>query len=429
MKRQAVVLGCAVSVVLVSVLAGCDWLWPNAPTDGVAQSNLARDLSPNVGEADAAALSAGNGAFAFALYHEVAGDGNLFFSPFSISSALAMAYAGAAGDTETQIAAALHFDLGQGALHPAFNAIDLELNGRDEVEAPYEGDGFELSIVNAVWGERGFTFLDSYLDVLAVSYGAGLRLADFSGDPEGSRTTINGWVSEQTNDRVNDLLPAGSISSATRLVLTNAIYFKAPWLYPFDEDHTQAEWFTRLSGSSASVSMMHETVDAAYAQVGDVQAVELPYNGGKLAMLLLVPDAGQFESFEESLDYGAYEQIVGQLEEHQVHLGLPKFEFDYALSLVDALRSLGMEDAFDPDAADLSGIDGAWDLYISNVLHKAFVSVDEIGTEAAAATAVIIDFTAIPGEPVTLTINRPFLLVIRDIPTETILFVGRVVEP
>lgn len=429
MKRQAVVLGCCVGVLLASVLAGCDWLWPDVSDDAVAQSNLARDLDPDVSEDDAAALAAGNGAFAFALYHEVAGDGNLFFSPFSVSSALAMAYAGAAGDTETQIAAALHFDLGQGALHPAVNAIDLELNGRDEVEAPYEGDGFELSIVNAVWGERGFTFLDSYLDVLAVSYGAGLRLADFSGDPDGSRTTINGWVSEQTNDRVNDLLPAGSISSATRLVLTNAIYFKAPWLYPFDEDDTQAEWFTTLSGSSASVSMMHETVDAAYAQVGDVQVVELPYNGGKLAMLLLVPDAGQFESFEESLDYGAYEQIVGQLEEHQVHLGLPKFEFEYALSLVGALRSLGMEDAFDPDAADLSGIDGARDLYISNVLHKAFVSVDEIGTEAAAATAVIIDFTAIPGEPVTLTINRPFLLVIRDIPTDTILFVGRVVEP
>jgi serpin B len=356
------------------------------------------------------------------------GDENVFFSPFSISSALAMTYAGAGGETEAEMADALHFDLAQDALHPAFNAIDLELNGRDELEEPYEGDGFELSIVNAVWGERGFPFLNSYLDVLAVNYGAGLRLADFSGDPEGSRTTINDWVSDQTNDRVNDLLPEGSISAGTRLVLTNAIYFKAPWLYPFDEDNTEADSFTTLSGSSVSVSMMHQTVDASYAEVGDVQAVELPYNGGELAMLLLVPDAGTFESFEESLDYEAYEEIVGQLEEHRVYLGLPQFEFDFALSLVDALRALGMEDAFNPDAADFSGIDGARDLYVSNVLHKAFVSVDEIGTEAAAATAVVVDVTAIPGETVTLTIDRPFLFVIRDIPTDTILFIGRVVE-
>jgi len=429
MMRFKVLLVVSVGVLAVA-LSGCDWLWPDAPDDAVAQSNLARDLDPDVSEDDAAALAAGNGAFAFALFGRVvAGEENVFFSPFSISSALAMTYAGAGGETEAQMADALRFDLAQDALHPAFNAIDLELNGRDEVGEPYEGDGFQLSIVYAVWGKRGFPFLDSYLDVLAVNYGAGLRLADFSGDPEGSRTTINDWVSDQTNDRVNDLLPEGSISAGTRLVLTNAIYFKAPWLYPFDEDDTKTEMFATLSGSSVSVPMMHESVDAAYAEVGDVQAVELPYNGGELAMLLLVPDAGTFASFEESLDYETYEEIVGQLEERRVHLGLPQFEFDFALSLVDALRSLGMEDAFDPDAADFSGIDGAHDLYISNVLHKAFVSVDEIGTEAAAATAVVVDVTAIPGEPVTLTIDRPFLFVIRDIPTDTILFIGRVVEP
>lgn len=425
--RAFLVLGLGALVVAVS---GCDWLWPDAPDDTVAQSNLSRDLDPEVSEDDAAALAAGNGAFAFALYGIVAtGDESVLFSPFSISAALAMAYAGAGGEMRAEMADALHFDLGQDALHPAFNAIDLELNGRDELGAPYEGDGFRLSIVNAVWGERGFPFLGGYLDVLAVDYGAGLRLADFSGDPEGSRTTINDWVSDQTNDRVNDLLPEGSISSGTRLVLTNAIYFKAPWLYPFDEDDTETEPFTTLSGSLVSVSMMHEIVDAAYAEVGGVRAVELPYNGGKLAMLVLVPDVGTFESFEESIDYETYEEIVGQLEERRVHLGLPRFGFDYALSLVDALRSLGMEDAFDPNAADFSGIDGARDLYISNVLHKAFVSVDEIGTEAAAATAVVVDVTAIPGEPVTLTIDRPFLFVIRDIPTDTILFIGRVMEP
>ncbi|MEN6369294.1 MAG: serpin family protein [Thermotogota bacterium] len=429
MMRFRILLVVSVGVMAVA-LSGCDWLWPDVPSDSVAQSNLARDLDPDVSGDAAAALAAGNGAFAFALYGKIAaGDGNVFFSPFSISSALAMTYAGADGETEAQMADALHFDLAQDALHPAFNAVDLTLNSRDELEEPYEGDGFELSIVNAVWGEQGFPFRDGYLDVLAVSYGAGLRLVDFSGDPEGSRTTINNWVSDQTNDRVLDLLPEGSVSAGTRLVLTNAIYFKAPWLDPFDEDNTKSESFTTLSGSSISLAMMHQTITALYAQVGDVQAVELPYNGGKLAMLLLVPDVGGFESFEEDLTYEKYEEIVGQLEEHRVYLGLPQFEFDYALSLVDALRALGMEDAFDPDAADFSGIDGAHDLYISNVLHKAFVSVDEIGTEAAAATAVVVDVTAIPGESVTLTIDRPFLFVIRDIPTDTILFIGRVVEP
>jgi serpin B len=430
MQRLKAFLVLGLSLLLVGV-AGCDWLWPDVPDEGsVAQSNLPRDLDPDVSDDDATALAAGNGAFAFALYGELAeGGGNVFFSPFSISSALAMTYAGAKGGTESQIASALDFDLDQGALHPAFNALDLELNSRDEVGEPYEGDGFKLSVVNAVWGQRGFGFLPSYLDVLAVNYGAGLRLVDFFGDPEGSRATINDWVSDETSGRIEDLLPAGSVSTFTRLVLTNAIYFKAPWLYPFDEDDTKTELFTTLFGSSILLAMMHQTITASYAKVGDVQAVELPYNGGKLAMLLLVPDVGTFESFEDDLDHEAYQEIVGELEEHEVMLGLPRFEFDYALSLVDSLRALGMEDAFDPDAADFSDIDGAHDLYISNVLHKAFVSVDEIGTEAAAATAVVIDFTAIPGESVVLTIDRPFLLVIRDIPTETILFIGRVVEP
>jgi serpin B len=412
-------------------LAGCGWLWPGIPDDGaVAQSNLPRDLHPNVNPTEASTLVAGNGAFAFALYHDVADSAeNVFLSPFSISSALAMTYAGARGDTEVQIADAMQFELGQNALHPAFNALALALNGRDELEAPYEGEGFTLNVVNAVWGERGFPFLAGYLDTLAVNYGVGLRLMDFSGDPEGSRVAINDWVSDQTNAKVKDLLPEGTVSDATRLVLTNAIYFKAPWLRAFETKDTKTEPFATLSGSSVSVPMMHQTATFSYAEVGDVQAVELPYNGGQLAMLLLVPDAGKFKSFEEDLDDETYEAMVSALGECQVHLGLPRFGFDCALSLVDSLRALGMEDAFDPNVADFSGIDGARDLYISDVLHKAFVAVDEIGTEAAAATAVAIGGTSIPGTPVTLTIDRPFLLVIRDVPTGAILFLGRVVEP
>ena len=427
-------LRCALFLCLVALtagLAGCGWLWSNPPSDdSVAQSNLARDLHPSVSETDAAALSAGNGAFAFDLYAKAAeGDGNVFFSPFSISSALAMTYAGARNATQTQMAGTLHFDLVPTTLHPAFNAVDLALAERNQLQEPYEGQGFELTIANALWGERGFPFSETYLDTLAANYGAGLRLADFSGDPEGARFEINNWVSGATHAKIRDLLPPGSVSDMTRLVLTNAVYFKAPWLRPFDVRDTKAESFTALSGAPVSVSMMHETLTARYAQLGRVQAVELPYNGDQLSMLLLVPDVGTFRSFEQGLDYATYRSIVDALAEHQVHLGLPKFKFDYALSPVDALRALGMTDAFNPAAADFSGIDGARDLYISNILHKAFVAVDEIGTEAAAATAVVIGVTSMPGETVTLTINRPFLVVIRDIPTDTILFLGRVTTP
>jgi serpin B len=391
---------------------------------------MPRELHPNVSEPDAAAVAQGNGTFAFDLYAQAAeGDGNVFLSPFSISTALAMTYAGAREATAAQMAAALHFDLPEAQLHPAFNSVDLALAGRNELPEPYTGKGFELSIVNAIWGQRGFPFRATFLDILAANYGAGLRLADFSQDPESAREDINSWVASSTRNRIRDLLPRGSVSDLTRLILTNAVYFKAPWLQPFDAQDTKTETFTLLSGSPVSVSMMRQTLTARYARVGQVQAVELPYNGAQLAMLILVPDLGALPAFEGSLDYAEYRAIVDALDEHQVHMGLPKFRFDYAVSPVDALRALGMVDAFDSSLADFSGIDGARDLYISDILHKAFVAVDEKGTEAAAATAVIVGTTSMPGEPVTLTINRPFLVVIRDIPTDTILFLGRVANP
>ena len=428
--RSFRVVGLLLLALLAASAVGCSWLWPGIPSDdSVARSGLSRDLEPNVSPAEIGTLTSGNAAFALALYHEVAvGATNLFFSPHSISSALAMAYAGARGVTETEMAEALHFGLGQAALHPAFNALDLELNRRDEVGPPYEGEGFELNVVNAVWGQRGFPFRSAYLDTLALNYGAGLRLADFESDPEGSRLSINDWVSDQTNDRVKDLLPSGSVTESTRCVLTNAIYFKAPWLFPFEAKNTSTESFTPLSGGPVSVPMMHEAAVLSYARVGDLQAVDLPYNGAQLAMLLVVPDGGRFAAFEGELDAELYQGILEALETHDVRLGLPKFRFDSTLSLVESLRALGMKDAFDPDAADFSGVDGAQDLFVSDVLHKAFVSVDEKGTEAAAATAVIMAGTGMPGSPVTVTIDRPFFFVIRDIPTGAILFVGRVTE-
>ncbi len=426
---RGVISGLLLLVVMLGAV-GCSLLWPETPADGdVAQSALARDTNPNVPGSDVAMLVDGNTAFAFDLLHALGDvEENLFYSPYSVSSALAMTYAGARGATESQMADALHFALDQEDLHPAFNWIDLELNGRGEIAPPYEGEGFELSVVNATWGQRGYTFRQSYLDTLAVNYGAGLRLLDFVEDPDGSRETINDWVSDETNGRIVDLLPPDSIDAATRLVLTNAIYFNAPWLKPFDATQTSLGAFEPMGGETVYVPTMRQTAMFGYASWGGGQAVELPYNGETLSMILFVPDRGTYEAFEAGLDGVLYGEIVDSLGAREVYLRLPKFEIGYDASLVDPLIALGMTDAFTA-AADFSGIDGTRDLFISDVFHKAWVSVDEAGTEAAAATAVIMPIGGSPGPPVTLTIDRPFLFVIRDIPTETILFVGRVASP
>ena len=419
-----------VSLCIVVGVAGCELLWPESPDPGdIAKSSLPREMSPNVANDDVESLVAGNSTFAFDLLHETGSvEGNLFYSPYSISSALAMAYAGARGETESQMAGTLSFLLDQEDLHAAFNWIDLALNARGEIAFPYEGEGFELSVVNATWGQRGYSFLRSYLDTLAVNYGAGLRLLDFISDPEGAREAINDWVSDETNERIVDLLPPGSIDGNVRLVLTNAVYFNAPWLKPFEVGETVTGTFEPLDGVTVDVPMMHQTEMFAYASWDGGQAVELPYNGETLSMVVFVPDRGTYEAFEAGLDDTLYEEIVGTLEPREVDLQFPKFEYEYDVSLVDPLTELGMTDAF-TEAADFSGIDGTRDLSISDVLHKAWVSVDEAGTEAAAATAVTVSLVAYPAPPVVLAINRPFLFVIRDVPTGTILFVGRVVNP
>jgi len=426
---RRIVAGWAACVILLGA-AGCALLRPELPADGdVARSTLPRDTNPVVVHDDVVSLAAGNGAFAFDLLHALGdADENLFYSPYSVSSALAMTYAGARGTTESQMAEALHFTLGQDDLHPAFNWTDLALESRGEIGPPYVGEGFELHVVNATWGQQGYTFLRRYLDVLAIHYGAGLRLLDFVADPDAARQTINEWVRDETNGRIVDLLPPGAIDATIRLVLTHAIYFNAPWLKPFDVELTSFEAFEPAAGEPVAVSMMRQAAMLAYASWDGGQAVELPYNGDRLSMILFVPDRGGYGAFEDEIDFGRYEEIVGSLAWRQVDLRLPKFEIGTDLSLVEPLKTLGMTDAFG-DAADFSGIDGTHDLFISKVLHKAWVSVDEAGTEAAAATAVLVPISGSPDPPVTLTINRPFLFVIRDRPTGTILFVGRVANP
>jgi serpin B len=395
----------------------------------VLKSDKERITSLDVSASEQALLVEGNSAFAFELYRAVRQEeGNLFYSPYSISLALAMTYAGARNETAQQMTDTLQFMLEQERLHPAFNWLDAELAERGEGAQGKDEEGFRLNIVNAIWGQKDYTFLSDFLDVLAQNYGAGLRILDFINETEKSRLTINDWVSDQTEGRIEDLIPQGTIDALTRLVLTNAIYFNAAWEYPFDDDMTADGPFYLLDGGQVIASMMKQTESFGYTDGEGYQAVELLYDGDELSMVILLPTSGNFEAFEEGLQAQKVSDIIGGLQLAEVALTMPQFEFESEFSLKDTLAGMGMPVAFS-GAADFSGMTGTPDLCISEVLHKAFVSVDEAGTEAAAATAVIVGETAMPGQPVEVTVDRPFIFLIRDIETGAVLFVGRVLNP
>ncbi len=400
------------------------------PAGEVVRSEETRDTSPAIPPEAQQELVAGNTAFAFDMYQVLAADSdeNLFYSPYSISIALAMTYGGARGETERQMAEALHYTLPQEELHPAFNWLDLELESRGEGASGSDGEPFRLRVANATWGQEGFPFLMDYLDLLAVNYGAGMRIMDFVSEPEASREVINEWVSEETEGRIEDLLPEGSIDGSTRLVLTNAIYFNAAWSLPFEESYTRDGSFYRLDGSPVTAEMMSQTEDFRYVEGEGYQAVEMFYDGEELSMIVLLPAEGEYAAFEESLDEARLETILASLEFTHVNLTMPKFTFESGFGLVDAFQELGMVDPFGP--ADFSGMAEGRDLFISDIFHKAFVAVDEEGTEAAAATAVVVGESSVPPPPVaTMTIDRPFLFLIRDRATGAILFLGRVLDP
>jgi serpin B len=317
-------------------------------------------------------------------------------------------------------------------LHPAFNRLDLELEARSQMDLPDDaGEPFELSIANAIWAERTYDFLDAFLETLAVNYGAGARLVDFINDPEGARNQINSWVSDETNARIPELIPQGVIDAMTRLVLTNAIFFKASWAEPFPVQQTQDGDFHLLTGATVTTPLMNSqgTRGLLYAEGEDFQALELPYAGDEMAMLVVLPAEGSFTEFEASFDSMALESIVAAMGREEVSVVLPKFEFSTDVPLRQVLTEMGMPSAFEPGVADFSGMDGTRELYIQDVLHKAFVAVDEEGTEAAAATAVVVGVTSAPAEPKRFEANRPFLFLIRDRVTGAVLFFGRVVDP
>jgi len=394
------------------------------------QSDKPRETSPEVSQDNLRLLVDGNSAFAFDLYQTLREENdNIFYSPHSISLALAMTYAGARGETAQQMADTLYYLLSQEQLHSAFNSLDLELDKRGEGAKGKDSEGFRLNIVNAIWGQENYEFLAQFLDVLAENYGAGLRPLDFMNALEESRLTINNWVSDQTESRIEDLIPQGVLNPATVLVLTNAIYFNAAWQYPFEENMTNNGPFYLLDGNNITVPMMRQTEGFRYAEDDDYQAVELPYDGRELSMVILLPQAGQFEAFEDKLDSQLVADIIETLEYQQVALTMPKFTYESKFMMKELLSEMGMRDAFLPGVADLSGINGGRSLFIDEVIHQAFVEVDEAGTEAAAATAVIVAETAAPTEPKEVTIDHPFVFLIRDIETGAILFVGRVVDP
>ena len=414
----------SLGLVLLTGLAACA-----QPASGdVLRSDKPR-VTPSVSQADLALLVEGNNAFALDLYQALKGtDGNLFFSPYSISLALAMTYAGARESTAEQMAGTLHYTLPQDRLHPAFNGLDQELSGRGQGAKGKDGQGFRLNIVNAIWGQKGYPFLAQYLDLLAEDYGTGLRTLDFRTAPDNSRITINKWVSDQTEQRIKDLIPAGAIDAMTRLVLTNAIYFNAAWANNFEKNATQPDDFHLADGSTIRVPMMRQTESLGYAVGDGYRAVTLPYDGRELEMIVLLPEQGKFAQFEKSLDAGKVASIINGITLKQVALSLPSYKYESEFSLGKILAAMGMPIAFSGQA-DFSGMTGNRELSISEVVHKAFVAVDESGTEAAAATAVIMRATAMPVMPLEVKVDRPFVFLIRDIKTGSVIFVGRVINP
>lgn len=389
------------------------------------------------GESDADQLDTlvrGANAFAFDLYGELLderADENLFASPVSISLALAMTYAGAREGTREEMREVLRYELDDEAVHAAYESLQAEFDRRSEAtDDDEEGHPFELSVANSVWGQEEYPFEDAYLDVLESHYGSGLREVDFQADAERAREEINDWVADETEDRIDDLLPPGSLDELTRLVLVNAVYFLANWKHTFDEDLTEAETFTALDGEEHEVQMMRQEHSWPYAEVNGAQAVDLPYVGEDVSMLVVLPPEGEFESYEAEFDEETLDELVDALEREEGTVHLPRFEFEGGFELGDPLRALGMTDAFDPNEADFDGIaDTEESLFIHEAFHDTFVSVDEEGTEAAAATAVVIGTESAPADPFEFVADRPFLFAIRDRPTGSLLFFGRAVDP
>ena len=398
----------------------------------LAQSQLTRELSPTVTSGDQGAMVAAVNSLGFDLLANAAlPDQNASLAPYSISKALAMAWAGARGTTEEQMSRVLHFSLPQARLHPAFNALDLAITSPSGLAGQ-----FTLNLVNSVWAERTFTFLSSYLDTLAVNYGAPVRLVDFVNAPEPARLAINQWVGQETAGLIPELLSPQDIDSSTRVVLTNAIYFKAKWGSPFSKNSTGPGTFHLADGTDVTVDTMVQMSNWAYAAGTDFQAVELPYLGYDTSMIVVLPAIGKLAAVEQALASGGFASLRSSLASGQVYLLLPKFQIDTRFHLGTTLAALGMDKPMCSNLAgdyDFSGMSSDPWLCISDVIHQSNVLVDEVGTEAAAATAVVMavdgGISGDAGKPIEMRVDRPFLFFIHNRATGAILFMGRVANP
>ncbi|NTX40538.1 serpin family protein [Myxococcus sp. CA033] len=396
-----------------------------APGELVA-SNKERVAAPVVSDTDFASLVASNTDFGVAMYRQVDKPGeNVVLSPLSLTRAFSMVYAGARGDTAAQMARALGFTLPQERLHPALNRLDLALQAQAGQSHGDTGDAPTFRTVNALWSQQGYPLEASYLDVLAEHHGAGLHAVDFAADADGVRRSINDWVSGKTNGRIQDLIPEGEVRPDTRLVLANALYFKGSWRAPFMSQGTRSEPFHGLDGATTPVPTMNTSWLFPVAEGDGYDAIALPYAGRAFRMLLVIPDANRFQDVEQRLSAAFLDTVRAQLRDHRVMLSMPRFEVSQSLSVVDALKALGMVDAFGA-RADLSGITRQERLMLSGAQHQTFVAVDERGTEAAAATAI-------EGVPVSLPpefrVDRPFFFFIEEVETKSVLFLGRIVSP
>lgn len=409
----------------------------SAGTQTRVTSTVQRDTAPSVPSTNETALVSGNTDFAFSLYHGLSTlgggstTGNLFYSPYSVSLALAMTYAGANGATATQMATALGFALPEATLNPAFDKLDLAIEAKPTGAMGADGAPFALTLADSLWGDEHVTFAPPFVNAIAEYFGAPLWTVDFQHEPNQAATAINIWVASETANNIPQLIGANEITDQTELVIVNAVYFNAAWSTQFDPSMTQTGTFTRADGSTVQAPMMSSgQVATSYAKGTNYQAVDLPYAGSTTSMVVVLPDEGAYSAVEAGLGGAFFESVTQALGFSEGTLTMPRFKIHGAsVELIPQLEALGMTDAFDPSAADFTKMIPAGGVYLSHVIHQAFVDVDEGGTVAAAATAVIGTATAAFSNPFSVTLDRPFFFFIRDLATHTVLFVGRENDP
>lgn len=364
-----------------------------------------------------------NNTFAFDLYSRVnTGKENLCFSPYSISTCLAMAYAGARGETEQQMVKALRFPPGQGDVHAGFAALQKQLNEAEKQE------GIKLNVANGLWAQQGHPFLPAFLQIAQQNYEARVNQVDFRTQSESARKEVNDWVSKKTNGKIEEIIPSGSLDAMTKLVLVNAIYFKGQWATQFDKSKTAPADFYVSSSQKVQAQMMNLKSHFKFADHGNFQLLEMPYKGNELSMVVLLPkEVEGIKGMESTLRQQELTNWISQARSEEVNVFLPRFKITAKFKLSEQLVAMGMPQAF-TDRADFSGMDGTRNLFISSVLHKAYVEVNEEGTEAAAATGTTMKATNFRPPP-TFRADHPFLFLIRDVKSGSILFMGRVADP